>query len=113
MLRWRVFSRRCEGPMALLLENRRRNPFHTIRRVLVERLERRDLLASYTTPEDSLLSVADAGLAGAFIQHGPEHGKLTLTNAGGFVYAPYLNYNGLDRFVYTTANTTLGSTAGE
>src|SRR5262245_18918830 len=70
------------------------------RRPGVEALERRDLLASYTTPEDTQLVVADEAFIGAHIASPPLHGTLSLTDVGGFAYKPSLNYNGPDRFIY-------------
>src|SRR5262245_20591604 len=66
----------------------------------LESLECRDLLASYTTPEDTPLAVTDTSLAGAVIVTPPNHGKVSLAATGGFVYSPSPNYNGPDRFIY-------------
>jgi hypothetical protein len=71
----------------------------------LESLERRDLLASYTTLEDTPLAVTDASLADAVIVTPPDHGKVALAATGGFVYSPNLNYNGPDRFIYSTGPT--------
>jgi VCBS repeat-containing protein len=76
------------------------------RRPVVEALERRDLLATFTTLEDTVLTVADAGLAGAVIQSRPLHGSLELNNTGGFAYKPAPNYYGPDRFTYFVVTTT-------
>ena len=73
------------------------------RRVLAEALERRDLLASYTTPEDSQLVVTDEAFVAAQIVSQPLHGTLSLTSVGGFAYKPNLNYHGPDRFTYFVA----------
>ena len=87
------------------LPRRRRNPFASHRRSFLEWLERRDLLSTYTTPEDMPLTVDSAGLAGVTVVAGPLHGKLTLSDKGGFVYSPNLNYNGNDRFLYSATST--------
>src|SRR6476620_1820343 len=88
------------------IQSRRRNPFRSRRRALVEPLESRDLLSTYTTPEDTPLAVTDAGLAGATIIARPQHGTLGVNNTGGFTYLPNVNYNGSDRFLYTFTPTT-------
>jgi len=67
----------------------------------LEALERRDLLASYTTPEDTPLTISDSTLAGAVVVTPPEHGRVFLANTGGFVYSPGPNYNGSDHFTYS------------
>lgn len=84
---------------------RNRRPFAK-RRSFVELLERRELLATYTTPEDTPLIVNDAVLAGAVIVTQPAHGKLILADSGGFSFAPAHNYNGEDRFVYRVGTST-------
>ncbi len=67
----------------------------------LESLERRDLLASYATPEDTPLTVSDPNLVGAVIVTPPDHGHVSFAATGGFVYAPSENYNGPDRFTYS------------
>ena len=69
----------------------------------LESLERRDLLTGYTTLEDTPLAVSDSTLAGAVVVTPPEHGKVYLANTGGFIYSPNANYNGSDRFTYSTS----------
>ncbi len=83
------------------------------RRLLLESLERRELLASYVTPEDKPLVVSDAALANIFILANPQHGTVSLTSVGGFVYAPKENYNGEDAFVYGIGGNASGTIAGE
>src|SRR5437016_1437625 len=70
----------------------------------LESLERRDLLASYTTPEDTPLAVSDASMAGAIIVTAPDHGKVFLASAGGFIYSPNADYNGSDHFTYSISS---------
>ena len=66
---------------------------------------------SYSTAEDTALTVAAPGRAGQ--RHGcgrqpadggagdgPEHGTLTLAADGSFIYTPAANYNGADSFTY-------------
>ena len=66
---------------------------------------------SYTTAEDTALTVAAAGVLAndtdadgnaltAMLVSGPAHGTLTLNTNGGFVYTPAANYNGTDSFTY-------------
>src|SRR6187455_467117 len=77
----------------------------------LEPLERRDLLAAFATLEDKPLIVSDPNLAHIAILSEPAHGKVALTDLGGFVYTPAENYNGSDAFVYGTVsenNTTVG-----
>src|SRR5204863_10110833 len=60
---------------------------------------------SYTTPEDTQLTVIAAGvlandsdvdgdLLSAILVSQPTHGLLTLNTNGGFTYLPAANYNG-------------------
>src|SRR5262245_31619982 len=77
-----------------------------LRRVVLEALERRELLASYATPEDTRLLVSDPAFVGATIVGQPLHGKVFLTDVGGFAYEPKLNYYGPDRFLYVVSNGT-------
>src|SRR5205085_2646948 len=79
--------------------NRRSSRFGL--RPRLEELERRDLLASYTTLEDTPLNVSDSTMAGATIVTAPGHGKVSLAASGGFVYSPAENYNGGDSFTYS------------
>jgi VCBS repeat-containing protein len=66
---------------------------------------------SYSTPEDTVLTVSAPGVLGndtdvegsaltASVQTGPAHGTLTLNANGGFSYTPAANYNGADSFTY-------------
>src|SRR5436190_2145948 len=66
---------------------------------------------SYTTPEDTQLTVAapgvlandsdvDADALSAVLANGPSHGTLTLNGDGSLVYMPALNFNGIDSFSY-------------
>src|SRR6185295_1194587 len=66
---------------------------------------------SYTTPEDTTLSVAAPGvlindsdvdgdtLSAALVSQ-PTHGSVTLNGNGRFSYVPAANYNGPDSFTY-------------
>src|SRR6476646_6234766 len=76
----------------------------------LEAPERRDLLASYTTPEDTLLTVTDQTIVGAVLIAPAAHGKVEFTATGGFAYSPALNYNGPDAFVYRLGNSTTPNT---
>jgi VCBS repeat-containing protein len=66
---------------------------------------------SYSTNEDTALTVPAAGVLGndtdldggtlhAALVAGPAHGALTLNPDGSFSYLPSLNYNGPDSFTY-------------
>src|SRR5213075_122034 len=66
---------------------------------------------SYTTPEDTTLTVVAPGVLGndsdvdgdpltSILVTGPTHGVLTLNTNGSFTYTPVLNYNGPDSFTY-------------
>ena len=77
---------------------------------------------AYSTPEDTLLSVAapgplanDTDLEGdtlsAALFAAPAHGDLNLNGDGSFTYTPTLNYNGQDTFTYTVSDGTLTDTA--
>lgn len=66
---------------------------------------------SYTTAEDTTLSVAASGLLSndidvdgdllsAILVSGAAHGSLTLNANGSFSYTPATNYNGSDSFTY-------------
>jgi hypothetical protein len=91
------------------------NKYSRQRRLLLESLERRELLASFTTLDDKPLVVSDSSLASMFILAQPQHGTVSLTNVGGFVYTPKEDYNGPDAFVYGIgeATNTPGTTIGE
>src|SRR5436190_984533 len=62
---------------------------------------------SYTTPEDTQLTVSAPGVLAndsdvdgdalsAVLATGPSHGTLTLNSDGSLVYMPALNFNGID-----------------
>src|SRR6185503_13917589 len=66
---------------------------------------------SYSTPEDTVLTVSGPGLLAndsdvdgdtlsSILVSGPTHGTLTLNSNGSFTYTPALNYNGPDSFTY-------------
>src|SRR5207249_2029344 len=66
---------------------------------------------SYTTPEDTTLTVAAPGVLAndtdvdgdpltAILATSPTHGTQTLNNDGSFTYIPALNYHGPDSFTY-------------
>src|SRR5439155_880190 len=66
---------------------------------------------SYTTPEDTTLTVAAPGVLAndtdvdgdpltAILVTSPAHGTLNLNSDGSFTYTPALNYNGPDSFTY-------------
>src|SRR5207249_3100403 len=66
---------------------------------------------SYTTPEDTTLTVTAPGVLAnptsilvpyttLFRSDGPTHGTLSLNADGSFTYIPALNYNGPDSFTY-------------
>ena len=79
------------------------------RALFLEALEARNLLASYTTPEDTSLVVTDLAPAIGEVAAEPLHGKLTVFATGGFSYAPAENYFGADRFTYRPINPTTAS----
>src|SRR5207249_990696 len=75
---------------------------------------------SYSTPEDTLLTVAAAGVLAndsdvdgdalrAVLVSQPTHGVLTLNTNGGFTYLPATNYNGADGFTYQANDGALNS----
>jgi VCBS repeat-containing protein len=75
---------------------------------------------SYSTPEDTPLTVAAPGVLGndsdpdhdtltAVLESGPTHGNLTLNSNGSFSYTPAANYNGSDSFTYHASDGTQGS----
>src|SRR6185369_16455161 len=66
---------------------------------------------SYSTDEDTALTIAAAGVLGndsdgegsalhAVLVSGPAHGALTLNADGSFTYTPSADYNGPDSFTY-------------
>src|SRR4029453_16943279 len=66
---------------------------------------------TYSTNEDTLLTVATPGVLGndtdpdsatltAAVATGPAHGTLTFNANGSFTYTPAANYNGPDTFSY-------------
>jgi VCBS repeat-containing protein len=75
---------------------------------------------SYSTAEDTTLTVAAPGVLGndgdldgdalnAALVSGPAHGSLTLNANGGFTYTPTADYNGNDSFTYRAGDGTLQS----
>src|SRR5204862_45241 len=75
---------------------------------------------SYTTPEDTQLTVAAAGVLAndsdvdgdalsAILVSQPTHGVLILNTNGGFIYLPATNYNGADSFTYQANDGALNS----
>src|SRR5206468_10928587 len=70
---------------------------------------------SYTTPEDTQLTVnapgvlandsdADGDTLGTVRGSNPTHGTLTLNSDGSLVYMPALNFNGTDSFTYKASD---------
>src|SRR5206468_1011642 len=70
---------------------------------------------SYTTPEDTQLTVSapgvlandsdvDGDLLSTILVTGPSHGTLTLNSDGSFSYMPALNFNGVDTFTYKASD---------
>src|SRR6184192_3676010 len=70
---------------------------------------------SYTTPEDTQLTVSAPGVLAndsdvdgdalsAVLVSGPSHGTLTLNSDGSFSYMPALNFNGIDSFTYKASD---------
>ncbi len=70
---------------------------------------------SYSTDEDTVLTIAAPGVLGndadvdsptltAAVVTGPAHGTLTLNANGSFVYTPTANFNGSDSFTYTASD---------
>src|SRR5206468_706301 len=70
---------------------------------------------SYTTPEDTQLTVnapgvlandsdADGDALSAVLGSNPTHGTLTLNSDGSLVYMPALNFNGTDSFTYKASD---------
>jgi len=77
---------------------------------------------SYTTDEDTGLSVAVPGVLGndtdadgnpltASVVSGPTHGTLTLNADGSFTYTPSANFNGVDSFSYRVSDGVANSNA--
>jgi VCBS repeat-containing protein len=75
---------------------------------------------SYSTAEDTALSVAAPGVLGndsdpdgnaltASLVSGPSHGTVTLNANGSFNYSPAANYNGPDSFTYRASDGALTS----
>jgi VCBS repeat-containing protein len=75
---------------------------------------------SYTTNEDTTLTVAAAGVLGndtdadgdplsAILVSGPAHGSMTLNANGALSYKPAANYNGADSFTYKASDGQAGS----
>ncbi len=76
------------------------------------------LADSYTTAEDTVLTVAAPGVLSndsdvesspltAVLVTGPTHGTLTLAANGGFTYTPALNFFGSDSFTYQASDGSL------
>src|SRR5439155_9399201 len=70
---------------------------------------------SYTTPEDTQLTVGapgvlandsdvDGNIRTAPLESGPGHGTLTLNADGSLVYMPAPNFNGTDSFTYKASD---------
>src|SRR5207247_652206 len=70
---------------------------------------------SYTTPEDTQLTVSAPGVLAndsdvdgdalsAVLVSNPTHGTLTLNGDGSLVYMPALNFNGIDSFTYKASD---------
>src|SRR5204862_275435 len=70
---------------------------------------------SYTTPEDTQLTVSAPGVLAndsdvdgdplsTILVTGPSHGTLTLNSDGSFAYMPALNFNGIDTFTYKASD---------
>jgi large repetitive protein len=93
---------RSEGSMSISRSPVRARSRRSARKPRVEPLERRDLLASYTTLEDTPLIVSDPELASLEVVQQPEHGTVTPTSVGGFAYVPAQDYFGPDSFTYIT-----------
>src|SRR5205085_1358964 len=75
---------------------------------------------SYTTPEDTPLTIAAPGVLGndtdadsnpltAIQVAAPANGTLTLNANGSFTYTPTANFNGSDSFTYKANDGTLNS----
>src|SRR5438045_7509108 len=75
---------------------------------------------TYTTPEDTLLTVSAPGVLAndsdvdgnslsAVLVSNPTHGTLTLNANGSFGYVPTTNYNGIDSFTYRASDGSLES----
>jgi VCBS repeat-containing protein len=75
---------------------------------------------AYATQEDTPLTVAAPGVLGndsdpdgdaltAVLVEGPDHGTLTLDEAGSFTYTPDADYNGPDSFTYKANDGSLDS----
>jgi VCBS repeat-containing protein len=75
---------------------------------------------TYTTAEDTILTVAAPGVLGndsdpdgnplnAVPVSGPSHGTLALNGNGSFTYTPASNFNGSDSFTYRASDGTLTS----
>jgi len=75
---------------------------------------------SYSTNEDTVLTVAAPGVLGndsdvegsaltASVVIGPNHGTTTLNTDGSFTYTPALNYSGPDSFTYKVTDGALNS----
>jgi hypothetical protein len=104
-------------------QRRRRPAASRWRRLLVEIFEPRQLLAplavadSYSTPEDTLLTIAAPGIlandtsgaTSAVLGSAPTRGLLTLNTNGGFTYTPSLNLFGPDSFTYRASDGTTTS----
>ena len=78
---------------------------------------------SYTTNEDTALTVAAVGLLGndsdadgdqlhAILVSAPSHGQLTWNGDGAFTYTPAANFNGTDSFTYKANDGAADSNTG-
>jgi VCBS repeat-containing protein len=93
------------------------------RRLCIEFFEPRQLLApvavadSYSTPEDTLLTITAPGIlsndtggpTSALLATGPSRGTLSLNANGGFTYTPNANLFGPDSFTYRASDRTTTS----
>ena len=80
------------------------------------------LIDAYTTPEDTTLNIAAAGVLSndsdldgdpltSVLVTDVAHGTLNLNANGSFTYTPSLNYTGVDTFVYRATDGVLSSNA--
>jgi VCBS repeat-containing protein len=101
-------------------EKRRQRERSTRRRMLMEQLERREVLTglppavmndAFSVNPDQILNVdapgilandtdAEGDFMSAVLFSGPQHGTLSLDTAGSFSYTPDAGYVGIDSFIY-------------